>query len=451
MGKKGMTMRIKTPLLLGTALLAAAISGADEGAKPSFHGAAWTQFGRIENSYALPNSPNDYDENWLGNYGGLVASSIQFNEHWSGGLGFGSILVHLARGSKAEADIWYPFWVGFLTEARFTYSAADFAENGGFRLNLGTFGYNYNPDSKNLGVYLLKGYVYPGTIVSGYADLFAVPAARTGALATYKVGGFTNDLLVNVETDEKPLYDISVGDVATIKAGAGFEFGAGVNFYRLLANDKKATSPGKDCQSSFLGPYAGSGPNVKGQDNACFIVEKDSAGNPLDTITGSLSGTKVMARFRMDPKAWFGGAGSMGADELVLYGEAALIGVKDYPILYDDKLRRIPVMVGFNWPTWGLLNLSTEVEYYASKNSSDNLPPQNGSWLPGIVGPPGNKRDDWKWSVNASKVVLGNIFLGLQVANDHLRLGGTHNTATGQEAMRTPQDWYWAFKTAYFF
>ena len=445
-------MRLKNTVFIGSLLLASSAGLAAESNNPAFHGAAWMQFGRVENSFATPGSANNYDENWLGNYGGLVGSSMKIDENWEGGLGFGSIMVHLARGSFAEADIWYPFWVGFLSEARLTYTQPDFAENGGLQFNLGTFGYNYNRDSKNLGIYLMKGYVYPGTLVSGYADLFGVPAARTGGMARYKIGGFTNDLLLNLETDEKPLYDLSVADVVDWRLHPSFEIGAGVNFYRLLAADKDATAQGKGCGESTMGPYAGSGPAIGGQDNPCFIVRKDTAGVPIDTITGSLAGTKVMARFRLDPKAWFGSPGSFGPDELVLYGEAALLGLKDFPILYDDKLRRIPVMVGFNFPTWGMLNLSAEVEYYASKNSSDNLPPQNGSWLPALAtAGPSTGRDDWKWSANASKVVLGNIFLGLQVANDHLRLGGTHNTATGQEAMRTPQDWYWAFKTAYFF
>lgn len=435
---------------MGALLMTASAGIAADGATATFHGAGWMQFGRIENSYATPGSPNNYDENWLGNYGGLVASNVKVDENWDAGLGFGSILVHLARGSTAEADIWYPFWVGFLTEARFTYTPSSFADNGGLQLTLGAFPYNYARDAKNLGAYLLKGYVYPGAIVSGYADLFGVASSRTGAMARYKIGGFSNDLLVNIETDDKPLYDISVADVIDWRIHPSFELGAGANFYRVLAADKKATSPGKDCQAGLLGPYAGSGPG-NGQDSPCYIVNKDTAGNPIDTLTGSLSGIKLMGRFRLDPKAWFGSPGAFGADELVLYGEAALIGVKDYPIFYDDIMRRIPVMVGFNLPTFGLLNLSVEAEYYASKNSSDNLPAQNGSWLPAGTDIPNRGRDDWKWSVNASKVVLGNVFVGLQVANDHLRLGGTHNTATGQEVMRTPQDWYWAFKTAYFF
>lgn len=443
-------MRLTKPFSVGMVLMASVAGMTADAATATFHGAGWMQFGRIENSYATPGSANNYDRNWIGNYGGLVSSSIQVDESWEAGVGIGSLLVHLARGSVAEADIWYPFWVGFLNEARFTYSSPSYADNGGLQLTLGTAPYNYSRDAKNLGAYLLKGYVYPGTVVSGFADLFGVPSSRTGAMARYKIGGLTNDLQVNIETDDKPLYDISVADVIDWRIHPSFELGAGVNFYRLFAADKKATSPEKDCVQSRLGLSAGSGPG-DGQDNPCYIVMKDSAGVATDTITGSLSGTKLMARFRLDPKVWFGSPESMGADELVIYGEAALLGVKEYPLFYDDIMRRIPVMVGINLPTFKLLNLSAEVEYYASKNSSDNLPAQNGSWLPAGTNIPSRGRDDWKWSANASKVVLGNIFLGLQVANDHLRLGGTHNTPTGQEAMRTPQDWYWAFKTAYFF
>lgn len=444
-------MRFMKPIFLTSFLLAAASGVASQEAKPKFHGAAWMQFGRIENSFAFPpNGANNYDENWLGNYGGLVASSIQVNENWDGSLGLGSILVHLPRGNVSVASIWYPFWVGFVTEARLTYTQSQYSDNGGLQLTFGAAPYSYSRDAKNLGLYLLKGYVYPGTIVSGYADLFGVPSTRTGVLGRYRKGGFTNDLMLNVETEDKPLYDFSVADVITWNLHPSLEIGAGVNFYRLIPQVSDATSPGKDCNQSLLGPYVGGGPG-KGQDNPCFIIEPGVNGAPPDTITGSLAGTKLMGRLRLDPKAWFGSPGIFGPDEMVLYTEAAILGLKDYPLFYDDILRRIPVMVGFNLPTFKAFNLSVEAEYYASKNSSDNLPAQSGSWLPSGTTNPNPARDDWKWSVNASKVVLGHIFLGAQVANDHLRLGGTHDTATGQEAMRTLQDWYWAFKTAYFF
>ena len=436
---------MRTSLCVSMSL--AMVAGAAYAGGPSFHGAGWMQFGRVENSFVLPNNPNNYDENLLGGFGGIITTTLSPAENWEAGLGMGSLLVHLSRGSFAEAGIWYPFWVGFVSEARLTYSN-NFAENLGLQLTLGAAPYNYSRDSKNLGAYLLKGYVYPGAIASGFGDLFGVPSTRTGILGRLKAGAFTNDLMVNIETEDKPLYDISFADVAEWRVHSSFEFGAGVNFYRFLAADDELTSPEKDCPK-FQTTFSGSGPGGD-QNSHCLIFDKDATGK-IDTLTGSLSGIKLMARFRLDPKVWFGLGEILGADELVLYGEAALLGVKDYEIFYDDKLRRIPVMLGFNLPTFKLFNLSVEGEYYASKHSSDNLAAQNGSWLPSGVAGPGKGRDDWKWSVNASKVAFGNIFFGLQVANDHLRLGGTHNSATGREAMNTPQDWYWAFKSAYFF
>jgi hypothetical protein len=163
----------------------------------------------------------------------------------------------------------------------------------------------------------------------------------------------------------------------------------------------------------------------------------------------------LMARFSLDPKALFGmgsiGGRAFGQGDLVLYGEAALLGVKDFPLVYDDPLRRLPVMLGFNFPAMGFLDyLSLEVEYYASKNSSDNIAAQNGTWIPAVHPAVDNGRDDWKWSAQAAKT-FGGVQLSARVANDHLRLGGSHDVPTGVEAVTTPKDWYWSCKLAYFF
>src|SRR5690606_33825971 len=200
----------------------------------------------------------------------------------------GTIMVHLARGSRGVANKWYPFWVPFVAEARFTYATIGFAGNRGLQLNFGSTGYNYNPDTKNLGLYLMRGYVYPGTLVSGFGNIY-------GFLGKAKLGAFTNDLIVNLETEDKPFYDISVGDVITFSPHRSFEIGAGVNFYRLIPMKESITSPGKDCDPNFLAPYAN-----RGQENACFILEKDANGNVVDTILGSLAGTKAMLRMRVD-------------------------------------------------------------------------------------------------------------------------------------------------------
>ena len=61
-------------------------------------------------------------------------------------------------------------------------------------------------------------------------------------------------------------------------------------------------------------------------------------------------------------------------------------------------------------------------------------------------------RDNWKWSIYASKVVQKHLKLSLQFANDHFRPGGsTYLNATGEAAFSTPKDWYWMGKAAYFF
>ena len=261
-------------------------------------------------------------------------------------------------------------------------------------------------------------------------------------------GGFRNDLLLKSE-DQKPLYDGSLIDAASYRVVDGVEIGAGVNFYRLFQHNSHLTSPGQDCGGLSYGTCS-------------YVDYSDTAGgNPPDTVTGSLSGTKLMARFSVDPKALFHfaslGGRAFGQSDLKLYGETALLGVQDYPDFYDDAFRRMPVMLGFNLPMFGVLDyLSVEGEYYASRNSSDTRGAAfGGGWVPWQSDTDLESyrdRDDWKWSVNAARTLFGGLQLSGQVANDHLRLGGTHDIPwIGREALRTPKDWYWTCKLAYFF
>jgi hypothetical protein len=245
---------------------------------------------------------------------------------------------------------------------------------------------------------------------------------------------------VIVKSEElRPAYDLSLIDIVSYQVTPGLTLGAGVNFYRLIPRNADQTTPDSVCHGGY------------GQ---CSIRDTTTG----ELITGSLAGTKLMARFSADPKVLFGftnlGSLTLGKGDLVFYSEAAIIGVKDYPVVYDDILQRIPVMVGFNFPVFNYLDfLSLEVEYYASKNSSDNFHANfGGAWVPRQDDDDVYGRDDWKWSVNAAKTLFGHMQLSAQVANDHLRLGGWHDAPnTGKEAMRTPQDWYWTCKLAYFF
>lgn len=433
---------------ISLALMASATASAQDNLQLEYHGAGWLQTGRVENSYSLPGNGNDYEKNLIGNAGGRLTAKAKIDEHWEGTLGIGAIMVHLARGAKGTAKKWFPFTVPFVDEAKFTWTGKVLNEEDQLKLHFGTFQYSYSPDMKNLGQYLLHGYVYPGTIQMALSGPLGVPLNLSGVQASYSNGFMSNDLMTFMETDEKPLYDISVADVMTFRFHPAFEFGLGINLYRLVPMDPKLTSPDKSCDENFLGPYA-----KQGQVNACYIVNVDSAGNPVDTVLGSLSGTKAMARFRFNPMAIFTNAPeTFGKDAFVLYGEVGVLGLKNYKGMYDDIKRRMPVMLGLNLPGFNFLDASIEVEYYASKLSGNNLGAKNGSWVSAVDDPRINtKRDDWKWSFNVSKVLFGHMILLGQVANDHLRLGGNHDEDTGVEAMRIPDDWYWTTKLAYFF
>jgi len=447
---------IRLAIYLGFVVAATMIwsqAKADE-PKVNFFGAGWVQYGYVEKSFTPPSlSDNDYNKNMLEYAGGLFGASARIDEHWDGAFGIGAIQVHLSRGNRGHANIWYPFLVPFVNQANISYATQLFSDQDHLKVSLGAMNYDYNPEAKDFGDYLLRGYVYPGNVVSGFeTNEKSGGATLFGGKASYSSSVFGNDLILKSETDDYPLYDFSLADLISFRPMAGLELGAGVNLYRLIPQNSKLTSPPTDCQSGDLGTYAAQ--VVGGHSCAIYdttAVDQATGKATVDTLSGSLAGTKLMARFRLDPKEWLG-TGSWGKNDWVVYGEAAVLGLKDYPKVYDKMVRRIPVMVGFDVPTHGWLDfLSVEIEYYANKNSNDVITAENGSWIPALHSDYNYARDDWKWALYASKVVLGHVKFSGQVANDHTRFGGSHDAATGVEALSVPSDWYWIGKIAYFF
>jgi hypothetical protein len=170
----------------------------------------------------------------------------------------------------------------------------------------------------------------------------------------------------------------------------------------------------------------------------------------------------------VDLKPLLGLAGPFGSKDLILYTEAALLGVKGYAKYYDNALRRVPVMFGANLPAFGWLDdLALEVEYYANRNMADfQKALENNSWVPRPIRhneikddsartvrieKTDTRGDDWKWSLYASKVVAGHLKISGQVANDHLRTGGFYLRRSQSEVLSDTWDWYWMFKVAYYF
>ncbi len=453
--------------LMGSLLAASLIAGApleirsqDNEPVITYKGSGWVQSGLIENStdHFSNGTQNDFNKNWIENAGVQVTTIAKFGPYWEGGFGLGAIQTNNARGALDVANNWYPFYATFLGEARLTYSIGS-KETQQLKVNIGFFNYVYNPDVRDLGSYLLRGLPYPSTLISGFEIRGTTGAANVFGIGTqYSIGGLKNDLMLISETDHRPYFDASVADVVTWQPFAALQIGAGINLYRVMPRNKKVTAPDKSCDNAHNN-YSQID-DIFGKDKeVCYILDTLSrdtvAGTAVvDTITGGMDGTKLMGRFHFDPKPLFGGA-AFGKEDLVLYGEVAVLGLKNYPKYYDDIKRRMPVMLGFNFPAFGYLDkLSLEVEYFANQNYNDygKAEAQN-SWVPRVVPNGYTKRDDVKWALYGSKLLLGHVKLSGQVANDHLRTYGAPDLGflTYAEALTTPKDWYWMGKIAYFF
>jgi hypothetical protein len=349
--------------------------------------------------------------------------------------------------------------VPYIAEARFTYAAGEKARPW-LQVTGGLFHYNYNLNIKDLGLYLLRGSVYPGLLISGFETRDVLPIANVLGLWARHAGGiFTHDLILQSETELKPYFDLSLAYIGQARVSSFFSFGAGVNFYRLLPGDFKVS------HHPFNPVYETAEDHVANPYQREFIYV-DTDGGKRDTSYLGFDGTKVMADFEFDPKPLFASGGIFGPEDLKLYGEAAVMGLnfdKAHEAIYGGLAERVPVMFGFNIPAFGFLDhLSLEAEWYGAKFRDDLerlQPHQDDPTSPIPVTLSDTLRevhgDDYKWALHAAKTIQGHFKISAQVANDHFRPGGTaHFPAippTYETATTASEDWYWMAKIVYFF
>lgn len=468
--ERRMTISIRASIAM---LLSAFAVMAEDGVKIKYSGAGWIQGGRIERASDTLSDleGQDFNDNWTQNTGGQITAVADLGGGWEGGLGLGAIQTPLwFRGAlindKASPLTWSPY----VTEARLTYTLGD-VEHPALQVTAGSFHFNYNPDIKNLGLYLMRGLVYPGIVISGFETRDVLPIANVfGLNLRHDMGSYRGDFIMNSETDIRPFFDLSFAYVFRFRLLDAIELGAGANWYRAIAERPEVTSPGKKCpdEKSNLGTNPG-------DYEVCYILDSSVVTKPtgpetvVDTILGSLSGVKAMGRISVDLKPILGLGEAFGAKDLIFYSEAAILGIQDYPKYYSSIARRIPVMFGFNLPVFGFLDeLTFEAEYYANRNMTDYQKMiEDNSWVPrpkAYIGEIKNdsgavigyrrtdtRSDDWKWSLYAAKVVAGHLKFSGQVANDHLRTGGFYLRQTQMETLSDTFDWYWMFKVAYYF
>jgi hypothetical protein len=207
------------------------------------------------------------------------------------------------------------------------YAACPFGdpENMSFKAQIGYFPFKYNPNVRNLGEYLFRSNAYP---LLTYSDFDYPMADILGARVNFQFKTpdhflhLQNDLLIHSEVYSLPVQTWSLSDVASVKLFNALTVGAGVSFVNLF--------------SVYQGQY-GTEWTDKYYSNPLTLR------NGLDSAQFEWKSTKVMAQLSFDPKRFIP-IDIFGKNDLVLYSEADIIGLKDYPQL-DNTANRALYMV----------------------------------------------------------------------------------------------------------
>jgi hypothetical protein len=311
-------------------------------------------------------------------------------------------------------------------------------------IGVGLFEYKYNPEAQNLGEYLFRTGTYPAFINTS----FDLPLARLGGIvASCKINDFLRqDLLLTTLGDMQPYNDFSLTYVADASIGPALDVGAAVQFANLISVMSDQTS---------VRSYYGNG----------YLTA------PGDTGFYTFKGTKLMARIMFDPKRLFTES-LLGKEDCKLYVEAAILGLESYPasntidisnpsnpIGYDHLNQKIPVMMGFNIPTFNILDRAAlEAEWYGCRYPiSNRMVIVNGYAAPS--GPSNDgytwedyRKDDWKLSINVEKTLFKKFSLIIQAARDHSKLETTiKKDQDYDDVLVRPKHWYWMGKMKFNF
>lgn len=435
----------RLPLVLLTMAAVSSASRAEDD-KVKFSAAGWTQYGQIAKSLDT-SEQKEMDGRAIQGTGAQFALSYQASERLQVNAGIGVGAGHVIA-ARAVQGFYAPMGVGpYVALANASFAFID-REDLNLSARAGLFPYDYAPEAQNLGLYLLRGPVYPGLLTSGFETKYVLPVANTlGFQFHNQIGGFEHDLLMTFDTDWFPYWDISPTYVAAYHAGKVARIGGGVQLYHYIPIDSKLTSP---------------------KTAGVAYVDTTNKAAPETTYI-EFKGIKFMANFAFDPKylmGWDEGNGLLGPEDLKLYGELAVLGFdkdKAHNDIYGPVSKRMPIMVGFNLPTFRFLDrLNVEVEYYGAPwvddptiynhTSGNTVTP-----IPKLSALDTNDtKDNIKWSIYASKVIAGHVKLSAQAASDHYRPGifqgyGDNYPPSNEVPFFSPKEWYWMTKIAYFF
>jgi hypothetical protein len=470
----------------------------------------------VQGSRVAGYDPDDY---YLSQIGVSLTQEVVVNRRLNVKVGAGGVFYNSYPQviNSSGAGYGVKFGPG-ITQAQALYKFGDPDRSWG-ALRVGYFGYKYNPDAKNLGEYLFRAGAYPTfAVTGGWSIMDNAQAKVQGVEFSFNQldGALKHSFLLYNERDFRPPGDFTPAYVGEYTKGP-IQIGAGVSFYHYFPIKNSVTSPkgmnnpvGKNSTVftfdnlpaiNTIDPLTGDSlhyaanehivagygdikgilaPAINpswnsGQDADADSVIANYAPSSVDNFT--FKAIKLMGRASFSIQKLMPIA-MLNPEDLKIYGEIDLLGVKNYPGVYDDRTERMPIMLGVNLPTFRLLNvLSFEVEYFRNGNPDDmgsqqaKLTPayayntvtegtgqDNGGGLYNAPNPGqqdyysvllkddfNNHRDDWKWTLYAVKQVTTGVSVRAQVANDHFRAQDTYFPGywTGPSMLRTPKDWYY--------
>lgn len=361
------------------------------------------------------------------------------------------------------------------------------------KADFGIFNYKYDEYARNLGEYMFRTWAYPGIIQTGgtYGYVGNNSATVTGLKLSQSFGMFSHEFLASIETEITPVYDLNLTYMARFKYRNILKVGGGVQLARILTADRSSTrtsyltahyfqhngtwyaagTQGSSYYSSLqtaikkklAAPGVSHADSIRlsgelAQDSVAISVLADtSIVNNVKMKEITAKAIKPVFYFSFDPKPFIG-SNLFGPNDLVIYGEAAILGTQSYPVYYKDVWQRIPVMLGFNIPTFKVLDvLSVEGEYYGSRwmptyqsTAGLNYNSEPAPIMDDIAGPyyPTDwNKDNWKWSVYAERSIIQGVTISAQAASDHSRTWDFVTAGrTPWEMYTTPSQWYWALK-----
>jgi hypothetical protein len=311
------------------------------------------------------------------------------------------------------------------------------------KIRTGLLPYTINSEVKTLGNYLFRSTIHPVSVQNRvdypWADLLG-GVAEVGLLKDR----LTIEAIIASEFRYVPLFDFTPAFGLYGKPTDAIDIGGAIAFYHAI---------------------------------------QASCGLMADTIGKHWQGTKINARMIFDPKPLFDGINFLGKEELRMYGEIGFLGLKDtlevdtsnfagmrssdpdtatlrelvFPA--NSLIHRMPFMIGFNLPTWKILDLlSVELEWFYSPYANDWFGLSD-SEKP--VARPANSLKQWnaylyednfKWAVHCRKSV-GNFEVRAFVGSDHtvnqLSVPTSPYTHPFEQNMKRKGDWQWFIQLRY--